>query len=160
MTEDNKNTPQAPPGFQPFPEDGGFNDALAPLFMRIDDDGMTLALLIDDQHCNPIGICHGAVYMCLMDIALNAAVCHDLGKYIGAPTITITLDYMASTKKGEWLYTSANSLKSTRSIGFAEGKVYNDDGIKVRASGNYKLPENIEQAEGVAVADVKAMLNS
>jgi uncharacterized protein (TIGR00369 family) len=152
------NRHECPDGYHPFSLDGGFNDALAPLYMKITDTGMSLALRLKKHHCNPMGICHGGVYMCLMDIALCAAVCHSAGKYTGMPTININLDYIAASKEGDWLFTEAQTLKLTNTIGFAQGRVVAADGsINVSANGHFKLPKDLSQAEGVSVAELIAM---
>ncbi|CAH0992325.1 hypothetical protein SIN8267_02444 [Sinobacterium norvegicum] len=152
------NNHECPEGYHPFTLDGSFNDALAPLYMKITDSGMSLALRLKKHHCNPMGICHGAVYMSLMDIALCAAVCHSAGLYTGMPTININLDYMAASKEGDWLFTEAETLKLTNTIGFSQGKVLAADGsVNVSASGHFKLPKDLANAEGVSVEELLKM---
>lgn len=148
---------QAPVGFHPFPLDGGFNDAIAPLFMKFNKDGFELALQVDKHHCNPMGICHGAVYMTMMDILLSSSICHSIGKFVGTPTININLNYMAASKQGDWIYGRVKTDKTTNTMGFAQAEIYNDEGIKVSSQGVFKLPKDIEQAEGFSVADVHKM---
>ena len=55
-------------GFELYPSDGGFNDAIAPLYLKVTPSGTLFGLQVEKQHCNPMGICHGAVYMTLMEL--------------------------------------------------------------------------------------------
>lgn len=150
-------TVEAPAGFHLLPKDGGFNDAISPIFMKVSNDGFELALKVDQQHCNLLKICHGGVYMTMMDILLSASICYQLGKFMGIPTININLNYMASSKQDEWIYGRAKTYKTTKTMGFAEGEIYNDDGIKVSAQGIFKLPKDLEQTPGMTLEQVIAM---
>lgn len=150
-----------PDGFNLYPKDSSFNDALAPLYLKITEEKPVVGLRVEKHHCNPMGICHGGVYMSLMDFALNSAVCHAAGKYMGMPTISMTMDFLSSAREGDWIWTDVEPIKLTNTMGFAQGVIRNAaNDILFRASGIYKLPKNIEQAPGVSVADLLAMQNS
>ena len=147
----------APAGFSPFPLDGSFNDVFAPLYIAIGDEGPRIGLRVEKHHLNTMGMVHGAVYMGLLDIAFASAVGHSIGKYTGTPTISIDINYITATKEGEWLYTEAECLKTTATMGFVMGAVRGDDGIKVSGKGVFKLPANLADAAGLTVAEVKAL---
>lgn len=148
---------EIPEGFSPFPLDGSFNDVFAPLYMAFEDDGPRIGLRVEKHHLNPMGIMHGAVYMGLLDIAFASTVGHAIGKYTGTPTISIDINYMASSKEGEWLYTDTTCLKTTSSMGFVQGTVMSESGVKVSAKGVFKLPADLEAAPGFTVEEVKAL---
>ena len=147
-----------PAGFSLFPLDGSFNDVFAPLYMAIDDNGPRIGLRVEKNHLNPMGKVHGAVYMGLLDIAFASAVCHNVGKYMGTPTISIDINYMTPSVEGEWLYTVAECLKTTKTMGFVTGSVCGADGVKVSAKGVFKLPYDLAAAEGFTVEEVKAFI--
>ncbi len=63
-----------PEGFVPLPAGLGFTDALQPSFRRISSDGVSLGLLVRQQHCNILGNCHGGVLSTLADIAAASGV--------------------------------------------------------------------------------------
>lgn len=135
-----------PAGFHAMPLDGSFNDAFAPVYIRMGDNGPEVALRIEAKHLNPMGICHGAVYMALFDIAFACAIGHTLGKYTGTPTININIDYMASSREGEWLTVDARCLKTTRTVGFSQGVIRAGDTVKASGSGVFRLPNTLETA--------------
>lgn len=146
-----------PTGFKVFPLDNSFNDAFAPLYMAIDERGPRIGMRVEQQHLNPMGIMHGAVYMALLDIAFAAVIGHAVGKYAGTPTININIDFMAASKAGEWLYTDCECLKLSNTMGFAQGTVRSEKEIKVAGSGIFKLPKNIETAVGLSAEEITKM---
>ncbi|WP_101759709.1 PaaI family thioesterase [Oceanicoccus sp. KOV_DT_Chl] len=148
---------QPPAGFKPLPLDNSFNDCFAPVYMLIDDDGPRIGMRVEKKHLNSMGIVHGAVYMTLLDIAFATLVGHAQGKYTGTPTININIDYMASTKEGEWLYTDCECLKLSNTMGFTKGIVRSAEEVKVGGSGIFKRPNNLEAAAGMSVDEVRKM---
>jgi uncharacterized protein (TIGR00369 family) len=146
-----------PEGFEPFPLDNSFNDACSPLYLALTDNGPQLGINVKKKHLNPMGICHGAVYMTMLDIALASIIGHTLGKFVGTPTININIDYMASSKEGEWLFVDAECMKLTNTMGFAKGVVRSSDEVKVSGSGIFKLPRNIEQADGITIEQLREL---
>ncbi len=147
-----------PAGFNLLPLDQSFNDAITPLYMALTNDGPKVALKVEKQHLNTMGICHGAVYMTMLDIAFAANVGHAIGKYTGTPTINININYMAASKEGEWLFVDAECHKTTRTMGFVQGVIRSDSGIKVSGSGIFKIPSDLDAASGFTFEEVKKML--
>ena len=147
-----------PDGFELFPKDNSFNDALSPLYFKVRKEGTVWGLVVEQQHSNPIGICHGAVLMALMDIALSASVCHSVGKYMGMPTISMSLDYLAPGRLNDWIQADVETLKITNTMGFAQGIICNQNNeTLLRASGSFKLPKDLDGALGVSLSDLLAM---
>lgn len=142
---------QPPPRFVAMPKLNNFNDTIAPVYLRLDKGGITAGLRVEEQHMNSMGMCHGAVYMALMDVALALNICHAVGKFFGTPTINITLDYLTAAKLGTWMEVETQVLKTTRNFGFAQALVRSEHGIHLRASGTFKLPKDIENTPGATI---------
>lgn len=136
-----------------MPLDGSFNDAFAPVYIRIDEHGPAVGLHVDRKHLNPMGICHGAVYMALFDIAFACAVGFKLGKFTGTPTMNINIDYMTASKEGEWLEVQAECLKTTRTAGYTQGRIVAGDIIKAAGSGIFRLPDDLANAPGMGTGE-------
>ena len=147
------NKQSIPEGFKPFGEDNSFNDAILPVYIKVTDKGPTIGMLVEKQHCNWSGFLHGGVMMTLMDIALSSAISFTLGKYTSTPTVSISFDFMAATKAGAWVYADIHSVKLTRTLGFASGMIVGPDGCVARASGCFKLPNDLESAPGMKVEE-------
>lgn len=149
-----------PEGFKLFPADNSFNDAMAPLYMKITEQGTIFGLRVEQRHSNPMGICHGGVLMTLMDFALSASICHKIEKYLAMPTISMSMDFLAMGNKGDWIWADVECLKVTRKMGFAQGIVRNSEGVALmRASGSFNLPKDIDKAPGINLADLLATKN-
>ena len=144
--EDNSNNDSpsdVPKGFYPFPLDNSFNDVFAPLYICVSEDvSPRFALKVEKQHLNPMGICHGAVYMALFDLAFPGVIGYEMGKYVGTPTMSINVNYMKLSKEGEWLYTEVHCDKIARTAAFAHGALVNSEGeMKATATGIFKVPD-------------------
>lgn len=147
----------APDGFTLFPPDNTFSDAMAPMYYRIDAEGSSWGLWVEQKHSNMMGMCHGGVMMTLMDYALSAAVCHRIGKFTGTPTISMSFDFFTKAVIGDWIYADVEVLKITNTMGFAQGFVRRGDGTAVmRASGSFKLPRDIDSADGITLEQLLA----
>lgn len=142
-----------PEGFKLFGKDDSFNDAIAPLYLSVDDKRPCIGLLLEKHHCNYVGFCHGGVIMTLIDIALSSAVCCELGKYTSTPTVSINFDFIAGAKQGDWIYADVQSVNLTRSMGFASAMIIGEKGTVATASGCYKLPADLQSAPGMSVED-------
>lgn len=145
------NQKTVPDGFRLFGKDQSFNDAISPAYLKVDASGPVIGLRLQKHHCNFVGFCHGGVMMTLMDIALSSAVCFALGKYTSTPTVNISFDFISAAKEGDWIYGDIQSVKLTRTMGFASGMIEGPDGSVARASACYKLPRDLQSAAGMTV---------
>lgn len=135
-------TPIPPEGYTIVDRMGGFNDALYPIAYKANEQGkLVFALRLGPEHCNPAGICHGAVYMALMDFAMAGAICSHLNSFDFTPTVNMNLNYIAATRAGEILYAEAEVLRVTSAFVFTEAKAFTDAEVKIQASGIFKMPK-------------------
>ena len=131
--------------YQQLPLDGSFHDLIQPVYYRLHEDKILFALSIEAHHCNPAGICHGAVYMAMMDLCMGGAIGMATGKLEVTPTMTMNLNYLTLARVGETLFSQGQVLKLTKAVGFAQGIITatnaegEDCGEKVIATGTFKL---------------------
>ncbi len=143
-----------PEGFKPFRTDDTFNDVVAPLYFKLDEEkGPVIGMVVGKKHCNYIGITHGGAMMTLTDIVLSGAVCHVLGKYTSTPTVSISFDFMAAAQQGDWIYVDILSVNLTRTLGFVNAMIEGPQGHVARVSGCFKLPNDIDALPGMAAED-------
>lgn len=129
-----------PEGYTPLPLNETFNDALYPVYVCMQEGKPPqVGLSVKKHHLNSMGICHGAVYMALFDIAFACVVGYEAGNY-QTPTMNISIDFMSSAKEGEWLWVEAECPRATRNSGFANGFIRSEHGTKARGSGIFKIP--------------------
>ena len=131
-----------PEGFEPLPSGLGYTDTLQPCYRRLRDDNIAFGLVVQKQHSNTMGICHGGVLMCLADIAAASAA--NLAKGVTADEINQAMKAAAEGDlKGILEYTedpivSADVVGQTCSSLFdATGTMVIDDGTLVKVTSWY-----------------------
>ncbi|MAT93255.1 MAG: thioesterase [Halioglobus sp.] len=130
-----------PEGFEIVPEGFGFIDVLQPLYRRVEGDSVSFGLVVQEQHCNSMGICHGAVLMTLADVVAASGVNHACGVLAGNPTLNIAVDFISAAQRGQWIQGDAEQVSLKRRFGFASGTVYDGArGIVARFNGTIYLP--------------------
>ncbi len=133
---------QVPEGFEQLPEGFGFTDSLAPLYRRIEGDEVSFGLIVQAQHSNTMGICHGGVLMTLADITAATGANHARGVLAGSPTVHLSIDYISSARQGEWVQANAEQVNVKRRFGFSSGTIFNSRGVVARFSGTFYFPDH------------------
>ncbi len=89
-----------------------------------------------------MGFCHGAVLMCLADIAAASAINTAAGKVAGSPTINLSVDFINSAKRGQWIQSKADHVSLKRRFGFCAGAIEGPDGLVATFNGTFYLPDH------------------
>lgn len=98
-----------------------------------------------------MGILHGGMMASFCDMLLPMAVLGQPGPVKGRflPTISLQIDYLAPSPLGCWLEGTAELLRATRSLVFAQGLVSADGTPCARVSGVFKIgPEFSDSFKG------------
>ncbi|TGD71407.1 PaaI family thioesterase [Mangrovimicrobium sediminis] len=142
MTAQDQDREQVPTDFEPMPGGLGFIDGLAPLYRRLADGIVGFGLLVEAQHCNSLGICHGGVIMTLADIAAASGATLRAGRRTGAPTVNLSVDFIGAGKLGQWLHTEIEGVSTKRHFGFAHGRVCHGERVVARFNGTFYFAEH------------------
>jgi len=142
-----------PEGFLPMPEGLGFTDKLQPSFRRIEGDSVSFGLIVQRQHGNLMGICHGGVLMTLADIAAANGVNVARGVYAGSPTINLAVDFIAAARIGQWIQADVHLVTVKRRFGFCSGAILSSDGLVARFNGTFYLPDHKGMIKPGAIGD-------
>ncbi len=139
--------PPVPEGFSPAAIGGAFLARNGPLYARLAGERFQLGLRIEEQHTNPLGICHGGMLATFADMLLPCVILYQPGfERHFLPTISLQVDYLAPAALGSWLQGEGEVLRRTRSMVFAQGLVTADGVPAVRVSGIFKLGKPIPDA--------------
>jgi acyl-coenzyme A thioesterase 13 len=114
---------EVPAGFEPSGRTGPFLDLIGPVYTRTGERGVLLGLRARGEHCNARGFVHGAVLAGLLDVVCGRN-CRALAP--SSPnllTVSLTVDYVASARDGDWLEASATVTRAGRRLAFADGRV-------------------------------------
>lgn len=144
---------QVPQGFLRMPEGLGFSDQLQPSYRRIEGDSVSFGLVVQRQHGNLMGICHGGVLMTLADIAAANGVNLARGVQAGSPTINLAVDFIAAARMGQWIQADVHLVNVKRRFGFCSGAIVNRDGVVARFNGTFYLPDHTGMVKPGAVGD-------
>ena len=128
-----------PPGFKRAPDMGGFNDTIQPFYYQKDHDQIRMGLVVQHQHCNRAGVCHGGALVTFVDNVLAMGLSHHIGSMDFRPTINLTTDFVSAAKKGQWIESRIDFVHTTASLGFVAATIVGPGGPVVRANGQFKL---------------------
>lgn len=133
---------QAPVGFEQLPQGLGYTDSLQPCYRMLDGEQVSFGLVVQPQHSNTMGICHGGVLMTLADITAATGVNVARGVTAGSPTVHLSIDYIASARQGQWIQANVEQVSLKRRFGFCSGGIYNDSGVVARFNGTFYFPDH------------------
>ena len=133
--------PAIPSGFRPLSADSGFIGVNGPLYLLHQGEDVRLGLRVEPRHVNPMGNLHGGMMASFCDMLLPLSVHYQDAALADRflPTISLQIDYLAPSPLGCWLEGTAQLLRATRSMVFAQGLVTADGVPCARASGVFKL---------------------
>ncbi len=132
-----------PEGFGPLPRSSPFLDMVGPLLCRPVGEGLELGLRVEPRHCNSRGLVHGGLLSTLADLTLG----YNLGLFAGGTrdehgkliTASLTIDFAASAKVGDWLSATAEVVSRGKRLGFANCYIAVGDKRIARASGVFSV---------------------
>lgn len=132
----------APDGFVPHNRKSRVTDPWEPLYSRRVDDTVQIGVWLREEHCNSRGFVHGAVIAALADNAMGltygvAATAAGI-EMQGAVTMSLSVDYVATARLGQWLQVEPRMIKAGRSVGFVDAMVTAAGTAVARASGTFR----------------------
>ncbi len=107
----------------------------------------TLQLDLSRKHMSRANRAHGGVLFTLLDTALGRSILNHLPAGRGCATVEIKVNYFRPVQRGR-ITARARMRELTRSLGYAEGEVSNEEGkVLARASGTFFLTESLRQGD-------------
>jgi uncharacterized protein (TIGR00369 family) len=132
--------PQTPPdGFAPHFKKSAVTDPWEPLFSRRSGKEFQLGLWLREAHCNSRGFLHGGVIAALADNAMGIACVASQPAARNALTVSLSVDYVASAKAGQWLLINPRVVKTGNTLGFVDALVTADGETVARASATFRM---------------------
>jgi acyl-coenzyme A thioesterase 13 len=132
-----------PEGFEILERTVGphFSGLAGPFYGKREGRSISLGLRIEQRHLNSRGTCHGGLLATLADIALGYAcvAASEDGQSKNFVTIDLSVEYMASTKAGDWLYSEVKVLNADSRTAAAAGYLMVDGGAVARISANFRM---------------------
>jgi len=128
-----------PEGFERHGRRSPMTDPWEPIYARRTPQALVLGLRLAEPHTNSRGLVHGGLIAALADNAMGLSCALQLPDKPSLLTITLSIDYLASARIGQWLEVDTNFVKAGRSIAFAQCFV-NADGVAcARGNATFKV---------------------
>lgn len=122
-----------------------FNTHVGPLYYRRGEKGtrdeFVMGLRVQPYMCNPAGTLHGGMMMTVADLVggMGATSLAGIrGKFV--PTVSMTFDFVAPARTGDWVEGRAELVRATRSLLFSHIYLTVGDTKILRASCIVKVP--------------------
>jgi uncharacterized protein (TIGR00369 family) len=128
-----------PEGFAPHFKKSPVTDPWEPLFSRLCDQIVHLGLWLRDAHCNSRGFVHGGVIAALADNAMGISCVLTNQAATSAVTVSLSVDYVATAKIGQWLLIEPRVVKTGNTLGFVDALISADREIIARATATFRL---------------------
>lgn len=118
-----------------------FAGLAGPFYAKRQGREISLGLRIEERHLNSRGTCHGGLLATLADIALGYACVAAAGE--AAPknfvTIDLSIEYMAGSRAGDWLYSEVKVLNVDTRTAAAAGHLLVEGQPVARVSANFRM---------------------
>jgi len=105
----------------------------------IDWAGGRYAVRVGPQHCNATGLMHGGAMATFLD-AQAFVVLKDVMPDRHTPTISLSVDFLAPPRPGEWLVAEVQLVKITRTMIVAQSLAKVGDRVMARSNAIYSNP--------------------
>lgn len=136
-TSDDSDAAPAPAGFHLIAPRGGFSDVFGPVY--IDPVGHRIGFRAQARHLNPFGSVHGGAISTFADKQIVAVVEQEEGwPTVHCPTVSLSVDYLGSTKLDAWVEAAVQLLKRTRTLIFTQALISADGVLVGRSNGVYR----------------------
>ena len=136
-------TDAVPPGFEPFTRESPLLAPWRPLFSRAETDRLVIGLRVREPHCNSRGTVHGGLFAALADQAMGMSSSVTLragGLMVDALwTTSMTVDYLAVARLGQWLEFDTVFSRGGRSSCHAEADIRADGRTVARARAAFRV---------------------
>ena len=134
---------ELPEGFEPIQriQPQTFAGLVGPFYARRQGREVSIGLRIEARHLNSRGSCHGGLLATLADIALGYAcvAVNEEAKGKNFVTIDLSVEYLASTQAGDWLYSEVRVLNTDTRTAAAAGHLCVDGRPVARISANFRM---------------------
>ncbi|WP_293573509.1 PaaI family thioesterase [Phaeobacter sp.] len=109
---------------------------------RLDEDGITMRLVVDDRHLRPGGTISGPSMFALADVAVYALVLSRVGREALAVTTNASFDFMRKPAGGTPLIAEGKLLKLGRQLAVGDVLIYSkgDPRPVARSTMTYAIP--------------------
>ena len=127
-----------PEGYKILRSLGPFDHLIGPVYYKkLGDGGFRYGFQADTQHSNINKVIHGGMLYSFADQFMGVSLAHAAKRH--TTTISLKASYMAPGRPGDWIEGEVDITRVTRTLGFAQGRVYSGHRTLMTAEGVWKL---------------------
>jgi uncharacterized protein (TIGR00369 family) len=109
-----------PVGFERIDVAAPFVSAFGPIYARREGERVGFGFRVEAHHLNPRALGHGGALATFADLQLAAIMFAGRLQRVRAPTISLSLDYLAPVRPGDWVEGDISLVKRTGRLAFTE----------------------------------------
>lgn len=128
-----------PAGFARHDRKSPLTEPWEPLWSRTSGDTVVLGLRCADAHTNSRGFVHGGLITALADNAMGLSCARRLGDAASLVTVNLTVDFLGSALKGQWLEFDTVFVKPGGTLCFTQAFVTADGQPCARANAVFRV---------------------
>ncbi|WP_265919697.1 PaaI family thioesterase [Cupriavidus nantongensis] len=121
-----------PEGFVPLRRMSGYMAGFGQLYLHAG--RRTLAVRIDENHLNNLGIPHGGMLATLADTAIGMMMSLETGRAKSAVTVNLSLDYLGSARLGDWVEARVEFDKLGSRLRYGNCRLFSGERCLLRAT--------------------------
>ncbi|WP_432262151.1 PaaI family thioesterase [Cupriavidus sp. TMH.W2] len=121
-----------PQGFVPLRRMSGYMAGFGQLYLHAE--RRTLAVRIDENHLNNLGIPHGGMLATLADTAVGMMMSLETGRSGGGVTVNLSLDFLDSARPGDWVEARVELDKMGSRLRYGTCRVVSGERCLLRAT--------------------------
>ncbi len=130
--------PAIPAGFERHYRRSPLTEPWEPIYSKKMERAVVLGLRLAEPHTNSRGLIHGGLIAALADNAMGLSCGVNSSEPLSLLTISLSIDYLGSAEKGQWLEIDTNFVKVGGSICFAQCLVTADAVPCARGNATFK----------------------
>lgn len=127
-----------PEGFEKNDRSSPLTDPWEPIWKRYGPESVQLGLRVAEAHCNGRGFAHGGLLASLADNAMGLTLGFT-GRLTNLVTVHLSIDYVRSVQRGQWLQVEPRIVKLGKSLGFVDALITADGEIAARANAVFSV---------------------
>ncbi len=128
-----------PAGYRALERSGPYLELIGPLYFKVDNAKLLVAMRIESRHLNVRGIAHGGLMVTLADSALGIVLSNSRKPRIPMVTVSLTTDFAGSAREGDWVEAKVEIQKVGSRLAFANCYLSVGDTRILRASGVFAV---------------------
>jgi len=114
----------------------GFSEWLKPKMIDVQDDSLTIEVVVRLDMCNPVGTLHGGIHSAILDEVIGMTVAA-MGNDTHFVSLNMTTDYLRAARSGETVRATSKVIRKGRTAIHLIGQITNAEGKELsRATQN------------------------